>query len=154
MHHFRRKICDYPRNHRIIIFSSRQMRSAGSAQPFTSHPVRHPYCGRHSAGALFQGPLGRKCVTTSHSNDCLLCRAHFKPGASCQAIAQCQVLGLGDSNCFSHILAVVLMPRVCLCGKFGLLAGVVLTGAVISAGPGDEIRPHISDPAVMDCFES
>lgn len=54
----------------------------------------------------------------------------------------CQVLGLGDSNSSSHILAGMLMPRVLLSRKFGVLAGVILTGSVISAGPRTEIRSH------------
>lgn len=35
-------------------------------------------------------------------------------------LCPCQVLGLSDSNSFSHILAGLLMPRVSLSRKFGV----------------------------------
>lgn len=85
---------------------------------------------------LFLGACGRQCVKTSTSNDCLLCLAHFQQGANIPSLCPCQVLGLGDSNSFSHILAGVLIQEV-----WGL-AGVILTGSVISAGPRAEIRSH------------
>ena len=48
---------------------------------------------------------------------CLLCLAHFKLGALCQAFAHARA---GDSNSFSHILAGMLVPRVLLNRKFGV----------------------------------
>lgn len=68
------------------------------------------------------------------------------------SLCPCQVLGLGDSNSFSHVLAGMLMPRVLLSRKFGVLAGVILTRSVISARPRAEIRSHAPlCLTVMDC---
>lgn len=93
MFNFGHEIRDYPLNHKIIMFSSRQMRSAGSARLFTSqrtHTHTHTHTSRNTrtAPALFQRTLGRKCVTPSHSNECLLPRARLKPAAaSCQDVS-------------------------------------------------------------------
>lgn len=62
-----------------------------------------------------------------------------------------QVLGLGDSNSFSHVLAGLPMPRVLLSRKFG---GFTLTSSVISARPRAEIRTSSANSDGSRCLAS
>lgn len=125
MFNFGHEIRDYPLNHKIIMFSSRQMRSAGSAWLFTSqrahtHPNARAHTHQKDPALLL--PFSTRPWGGSVSHRLTLMSAYFlelvsnwwRPRA--RTFLPCQVLGLADSKCFSHILA---LPRVCQTRKFG-----------------------------------
>ncbi len=140
------EIPDLPLNPQTILYAFRHMRRVSSSALVFYIRMKETLLFWETwyifGPDLFPSTRGRQCVKTSTSNDCLLCLAHFKPGGLMPSLCPCQVLGLCDSNSFSHILAGTLMPRVPLSRKFGVCAGVILTGSVISAGPRAEIRSH------------
>lgn len=119
MFNFGHEIRDYPLNHEIIMFSSRQMRSAGSARLFTS---QRAHTHTHHETPVLLLPFSRGLRGGSVSHRLTLMSAYFlelvsnRPRPRARTFLPRQVLGLADTKCFSHILA---LPRICLSRKFG-----------------------------------